>query len=123
MVLVVADPDSGIEVVGIDDRRGAFVAASHLLSLGHRSVAFIDAARPLGNREKYEGYEAALKTKGIAVDPRLVVNPHGHAATDGYRAMQELAIRGPLPGSLFASNDSLAIGALGCCRANGVRVP
>jgi LacI family transcriptional regulator len=123
IVLLVADPDAGIDVVGIDDRRGAFKAVAHLLALGHRAIAFLDAARPLGNSEKYEGYEAALRTRDIAVNPALVVSPRGHRATEGYHALSELMSRGPRPTALFASNDSLAIGALRWCRDNGLKVP
>ena len=123
LVLLVADPDAGIDVVGVDDRRGAYNAVMHLVGLGHRAIAFLDAARPLGNSEKYEGYEWALRSKGVPVDPKLVINVRGHAATDGHRAVGELFDRGRRPTSLFASNDSLAIGALRWCRDNRVRVP
>lgn len=123
VVLLVADPDAGLDVVCIDDRRGAFKATSHLVSLGHRAVAFLDAARPLGNSEKYDGYAAALAAGGIAVDPDLVVDARGHAATEGFHAAGRAMSRAPRPTALFASNDSLAIGALRWCRVNGVRVP
>src|SRR4249920_3007919 len=33
VVLLVADPDAGIDVVGIDDRRGAYKAVKHLIGL------------------------------------------------------------------------------------------
>jgi LacI family transcriptional regulator len=123
VVLLVADPDAGIDVVGIDDRRGAYKAVSHLIGLGHRAVAFLDPARALGNGEKYDGYAGALRDAGIAIDQRLVVDPHGHRATEGYRALGELMDRGKRPTALFASNDSLGIGALRWCSDHQVGVP
>src|ERR1700738_493894 len=73
IVLLVADPDAGLDVVGIDDRRGAHTAVQHLVGLGHRRIAFLDAARPLGNSEKYDGYAAALGEAGLAPDRQLVI--------------------------------------------------
>ena len=123
VVLLVADRDAGIDVVGIDDRRGAYKAVKHLVGLGHREIAFLDAARALGNSEKYDGYAAALGEAGIAPDRHLVTDPHGHRATEGYSALAELMSRRKRPTALFASNDSLAIGALRWCRDHGVAVP
>jgi LacI family transcriptional regulator len=123
IVLLVADPDAGIDVVGIDDRRGAYKAVRHLIGLGHRDIAILDAARALGNREKYDGYASALSEAGIGLDQHLVIDPRGHRATEGYGALGELMGRRKMPTAIFASNDSLAIGALRWCRDNGVGVP
>jgi len=123
IVLLVAPPGAAIDVVSVDDRRGAEIAVAHLVGLGHRRVAFIDAASALGNREKYEGYEAALRRGGIAIDPQRIVDSRGHGATEGYKATGELMRAKPRPTGLFASNDLLAIGALRWCQDHGVRVP
>jgi len=84
--------------------------SSHLLSLGHRAVAFIDAAAA-GKQREDEGYEGWRSGPKASRHPRLVVNPHGHALTDGYERCRISDAR-PLPGSRFASKHSLAIGAL-----------
>jgi LacI family transcriptional regulator len=123
VVLLVADPDAGIDVVGIDDRRGAQKAVQHLVGLGHRRIAFLDSARPLGNSEKFDGYAAALGEAGLTPDRHLVIDPHGHRATEGYRATGALMGRRKRPTALFAANDSLAIGALRWCADNRVLVP
>lgn len=123
IVLLVADPDAGIDVVGIDDRRGAHKAVKHLIGLGHRDIAFLDSARAHGNTEKYDGYASALAGAGIALDPRQIIDPRGHQATEGYRAFAELMSRRKKASAVFAANDSLAIGALRWCRDNAVRVP
>jgi LacI family transcriptional regulator, galactose operon repressor len=123
IVLLVAQSDAAIDVVSVDDRRGAEIAADHLVALGHRRVGFIDAASSLGNREKYDGYTSALRRGGIDLDPALIVDPRGHGATEGYRVLDELMRARPRPTALFASNDLLAIGALRWCRDHGVRVP
>ena len=123
IVLLVADPDAGIDAVGIDDRNGACKAVSHLAGLGHRRIALLDAARPLGNSEKYDGYCAALEAASLPVDPRLVLDLRGHTATAGYEALADLDRRSLHPTAIFAANDLLAMGALRWCGDHGLRVP
>ena len=84
VVLLVGDPDSGIDAVCIDERRGAYKATRHLIDLGHRRIALIDSSHPLGNTEKREGYRQALDEAGIAVDPALLIDPEGHAVAHGF---------------------------------------
>ncbi len=48
VVLLVGDPDAGIDAVCIDERRGAYKAARHLIDVGHRKIGFIDSANPWG---------------------------------------------------------------------------
>jgi LacI family transcriptional regulator len=123
IVLLVADPDAGLDVVCIDERLGAFTAVSHLLALGHKRVGILDPAKSLGNSEKADGYARALKKYGLAVDPTLVIDPRGHGPASGYDGMSELMQGRRPPTAVFAGNDRLAIGAIRWCRERGVRVP
>ncbi len=124
IVLLVDDPTRRLDVVSVDDRRGAEIATDHLVGLGHRRIAFLDAGSPLGNPEKLEGFRKGLAQGGIRFDARLVLDPHGHSAAEGYAAFAAfLARRGERPTALLVSNDLLAFGALRACREHGVAVP
>lgn len=123
VVLLVGDPDSGIDAVCVDDRRGAYKATRHLIEIGHRRIGIIDTANPVGNLEKREGYEQALTEAGIDVDPGLSVDPQGHSTQSGYYAMDTMMGGRKPPSAVFAANDSLAIGALRWCAKNGRKVP
>lgn len=123
VVLLVGDPDSGLDAVFVDDRRGAYKATGHLIEVGHRRIGFVDSSNPLGNPEKRQGYQQALAESGIDYDPGLVVDPHGHSAVQGYLSMNTLMNMRQRPSAIFAANDSLAIGALRWCQKHGLRVP
>jgi LacI family transcriptional regulator len=123
IVLLVGDPDAGIDAVCMDERRGAYKATRHLLEIGHRRIGIIDGANPLGNTEKREGYQQALAEAGIGFDPELWIDPRGHSVERGYWALDALmSVRKP-PTAVFAVNDSLALGALSWSMKNGFRVP
>ena len=123
VVLLVADPDAGIDAVCIDDRRGAYKAVRHLIDIGHRRIGVIDSSLPLGNLEKLQGYQQALGESGIDFDQSLAIDPEGHRAERGYRAMERLMQAKQRPSAVFAANDTLAIGALRWCQDNKVSVP
>lgn len=113
--------------VSIDDHVAARQAVEHLLSLGHRRIAMIEAVDPespewaqgLG---RTSGYHSALVEAGIAPDPELVVTvPWGGAkAADAMARL--LGLRRP-PTAVYAHSDELAAGALATLRRAGVRVP
>lgn len=123
VVLLVGDPDAGIDAVCMDERRGAYKATRHLIDIGHKRIGIIDSGNPLGNLEKHEGYQQALKEAGIAYDPAIAVDPHGHSVARGYLCMDSLMAVRERPTAVFAANDSLAIGALRWCQKHGLAVP
>jgi LacI family transcriptional regulator len=124
IVLLVDDPGRRLDVVSVDDCRGAEIATDHLVGLGHRRIAFLDAGSPLGNMEKVEGYRQGLAKAGIAYDPALLLDPRGHSAAEAYAAISAfLARESVAPTALLASNDLLAFGALRACRDLGLDVP
>jgi len=123
VVLLVGDPDAGIDAVCIDERRGAYKATRHLIDLGHRRIGLIDSAHALGNPEKREGYRQALEEAGFAVDPALLVDPEGHAVAHGFWGFAQIMALAERPTAVLAANDSLALGGLRWCQRQGVRVP
>ena len=123
VVLLIADPDAGIDGVSVDDRSGGYQATRYLIGRGHRRIGFLDASHPNGNDEKFEGYQQALLESGLGLDRDLVVPTNGHYAREGYFAL-DLLMNGPKrPTAVFTDNDSLALGALRWCHKHGVRIP
>jgi LacI family transcriptional regulator len=123
VVLLIAGPDAGVDVVSVDDRSGAHRATRHLIDLGHRRIGVFDPWHASGNTEKLDGYRQALDEADLPFDPALIVATTGHYATHGYYALDNLmSIKDP-PTALFSHNDSLAFGALRWCHRHGRRVP
>ena len=67
-----------LPIIGVVDGsfEGARALTRHLLTLGHRRVAFLGIRnRDLSNPWKFAGYRAALLEKGLPVDENLVATP------------------------------------------------
>lgn len=123
VVLLVRDPDAGIDAVCMDERAGAFKGTAHLINNGHARIALIDGAATRGNTEKQEGFLNAHRQLGLTHDPRLMIDPAGNSVAAGYWAMDDLVGRKLGLSAVFCSNDSLALGVLSYCTRNGLQVP
>lgn len=123
LVLLVADPDAGMDAVGVDERRGAYKATRHLIELGHRRIGLIDGAAARGNHEKRDGYRQALDEAGIGPDEALMIDPQGRSVMAGHAAMAALWASGNKPTALLAATDTLALGVLRWAQEQGLHVP
>jgi len=93
---------------------GSFSAVNHLISLGHRRIAFIGgscSASPRGDRER--GYLLAHEEAGIPVDPALNIptNISLHEGSEAIRELLERRLSDP-PTAAFCYNDSIAYGVV-----------
>jgi len=123
VVLLVADPDSGIDTVSVDDRSGARSATAHLIAEGHTRIGIVESGTRRGNPEKLQGYQKALEDAGLPFDPGLHAVPPASTAIEGHAAMEKLAPRKTGCTALFCANDALAMGAMSWCRHHGIAVP
>src|SRR5580700_439873 len=116
--------------VSIDNAFGIGKAIHHLVSLGHREIAFIKGPEGSGDtEERWNAVLATCKTLGLRVDPRLTVQlerlePPGTRHAEGGRiAAQDLLRRGKPFTALVAFNDVSALGAMTALREGGHKVP
>lgn len=116
--------DGPVSSVGIDNERGGYDATAHLADLGHERIAMLAGSFKTSDRSRhrYEGYLRCLRERGLAADPALVVEiPYGlEHCRQGVARLMEAA---EPPTAIFASNDLMAIGAMGELRARSLSVP
>jgi LacI family transcriptional regulator len=119
----VGEPDPGIPSVGATNWSGALSATEHLVSLGHRRIAFLGGPSRLQcSRARLDGYRSAMVGAGLAVPAELVKegdfsHEAGEAATNALLDLDDP------PTAIFAGNDQQALGAYQALRARGLRIP
>lgn len=121
-VLALRSDGKSLSSVG-DDRMGGYLAARHLLDLGHRRIGIIAGpSYASSSRRRVEGYRQALAEAGVEAPSELEV-----ASTFGIDSGADAAehlMRLPCPPTaIFAVNDNTAIGALSTLTRMGLRVP
>ena len=113
----------GLYSLDFNDYEGARLATHHLLSIGHRRIAFIsgDPVHP-DAMERLRGYKSALKAARVPFDPVLVL-PGKFQEESGTLAVERLLdSRAPFT-AIFAANDQMAFGAALALYRRGLRVP
>jgi LacI family transcriptional regulator len=114
----------GILVVSVDNRNGAKQAVQHLMKQGKRKIGIITG--PIAwweARERYIGWQDALKEAGLPVSPSLEFKIDDWSSANGERGMRALLEQTPDIDAVFASSDQIALGALGVAHQLGCRVP
>ena len=116
------EPTHAANLVASDDRQGGTLAVEHLLSLGHRHIAYIGPADRASSLHRRAGYAAALEYAGVVCDPALIETV-GEGANPGELATFRLLAHRPRPTAIFCYDDMTAVGALRAVRALQLRVP
>jgi len=113
----------------VDNTEGARSALEHLLSLGHRKIAFIRGPRQLSDTEpRWRGVRALAREHELELDPKLILDlPESRdpfsSFEDGFKLTQELLHRRRPFTALMAFDDMTAFGAIRALAKAGVRVP
>jgi LacI family transcriptional regulator len=115
--------DEAYDSINVDNFGGAYEMTDHLLSAGHRRIAFIRGPNDnFDAEERLRGYRSALSEHGV--QPQLAWEMEGDfTKAGGERATRELLELRPRPTAVFGANDSTAIGVLSAVRAAGWSVP
>lgn len=116
----------GASFLTVDNIRGGYMAAKHLLDLGHRKIAYIGR-----NMERLTGFRQAFTENGFNHDPDLVLVDHneinvvvGEDVIDlGFSLTQKILKDNPEITAIFAHNDLAALGAMAAASEMGYRIP
>jgi DNA-binding LacI/PurR family transcriptional regulator len=106
-----------------DDANASCELTRHLISLGHREIAFLTGppAAPWA-QERFEGYRRALREAGIPSDDRLVFTA-GATLEDGRKAVLQMLNESAAATALQTASDLVAIGAAQILCQQGLRIP
>ncbi len=116
----------GVTNIVLNHRTAAEAALRHLVSLGHRHIAFLRGQAFSSDTEaRWDAIRAAARKLSLPIHPENVAQLEGDSPSPevGYTAAKKLvSSREPFT-ALFAFNDISAIGAVRAFREAGWRVP
>ncbi|MGZ9585119.1 GntR family transcriptional regulator [Paenibacillus marinisediminis] len=113
-----------------DNRRGGYLAAQHLIELGHRRIAYVSSIGieyRTSVRDRYFGYCQALKEHSVRFVPELVIcDFYRQLSSDNemcfYQDMaRALIARGAT--AVVTEHDQLALVMMSACLKGGIRIP
>jgi LacI family transcriptional regulator len=102
---------------------GGHAATEHLVSQGHRRIAFINGEPWMeAAKDRLKGYRRALATADLPLDPGLVCDGDWMSGS-GFDHTLRLMKQPHPPSAIFCANDLMALGALEALKQLGLRVP
>ncbi|MCU4677248.1 LacI family transcriptional regulator [Catenovulum sp. 2E275] len=113
----------GIHKVMVDDEEGARKATQHLIDLGHKRIAVITGnENTTTNANRLAGYRKALRTSGIQIDDKLVMQGN-YQIDSGVEQTKKLLLFKDRPTAIFCFCDLMAMGAIKVLHDHGYSVP
>lgn len=114
------DADCDVLSVDVDGALGTQMAVDHLMTRGHREIAFLGwppSSGPSGNR--MHGWQRAMRTHGLT--------PVHHTqamdtVSDSTEAALWLLDRSPRPTAIVAASDTFAMGCYAAARQRGLDI-
>jgi DNA-binding LacI/PurR family transcriptional regulator len=131
-VKVIMSGDTEADIKKVSSIESDYVEAmdniiAHLVSLGHRNIAFISG---LSRNHKFDmripGYLKALEKYKIDIGEKLLFDgtpPYTTDIEDGVRQTNRLIDSGLEFSAIACLNDLMAIGAIKACQQSGLRIP
>lgn len=102
-----------------DNHGGAAAGVEHLISLGHRRIAFLGHGKSISTeRERHNGYRDALRRAGLSEDLDLVRHDL-ESIEDAEAATAAIFTNEDSATALFTARNILTIGAIRALRALG----
>jgi len=104
-----------------DNVEGAMTAVRHLVSHGHRRIAFLGDLTSIATaQDRYAGYLAVMRETGLPADTAIVRHDL-HTAEAAEAAVTALLRGSDPPTALFSSQNLVTLGAVRALRACGAQ--
>ena len=115
--------DTEVDVVLVDNEKGAFSAVDYLIKSGYKRIAYIAGLPTIpSSRFREKGYRRALEENGLVVDDVLI--RHGNSKHEsGVELCRELLELPNPPDALFTGNNLITLGALETIHRKKLRIP
>ncbi|MBT1193340.1 LacI family DNA-binding transcriptional regulator [Rhodococcoides kroppenstedtii] len=119
--------DRGVEIpcdqVAPENVESAARLTEHLLDLGHRRIAVVRGLAGItSSTERVDGFFRAMADRGVAIDPRHVLDGHSRV-DDAEHAVREVLSAPDRPTAIVSLNNSMTIGTVKAARALGLDIP
>lgn len=113
--------NTSVTSVKVDNFKGGYDAARHLIELGHKEIAHIKGSAPfLSSKEREAGFLHAMQEAKLVP---FAMEQGDFSISSGYRIASAWIQEGKLPTAVFAADDLTAIGVMDALKNNGLRIP
>ncbi len=115
--------EEDVSSVDVDNFKGGYLAAEHLIGLGHKKIGVMLASLDMKESvDRLKGFREAHQKAGLGVsDDHVKIVDYQYKA--GYQTMKQWIESGSEITAVFCASDTIAMGALLAARELGKQVP
>ncbi|WP_181833844.1 LacI family DNA-binding transcriptional regulator [Acidipropionibacterium virtanenii] len=110
-----------IDWVTSDDQQGMDAVVDHLVSLGHRDIAYLSSSIDASGSARIDAFIQACEGRGVG--EHVQVHTAGITENDGARGVEQMLAGNRRATAVVAFNDRCALGAMEALHRRGVRIP
>lgn len=116
-------PRSGLHRVITDEYTGAKLATQHLISLGHKNIAFLGGYAHMNTTaQKVRAFRKVMRENKLDINEEWIL--HGDFSVEsGKDLMNDLIDMKKRPSAVFCVNDFTAVGAVKSAINRGLSIP
>jgi LacI family transcriptional regulator/LacI family repressor for deo operon, udp, cdd, tsx, nupC, and nupG len=112
-----------VDVIVVDNEKGAYDAVSLLIKKGHKRIAYIGGLPQIPTtHQRKNGYIKALENKNITIDKNLIRLGNSKQESGKDITKKLLKLKYP-PTAIFTGNNLITLGALETIHAMNLRIP
>jgi LacI family transcriptional regulator len=106
--------------VASDDHRGAYMVTRHLVTLGHKRIAYLGFSKSRRDEERMGGIKECLAAHGMSLQ---VYDGSAPSALEGERICSSIMLGSEHPDALICYNDLMALGFMKAAQILGFKLP
>lgn len=107
----------------MDNFKAGYLAAMHLIELGHQHIGYIHGQQnSSASEQRFLGYCQAMRNFGLAIKEEILLDGDLKMES-GYQNAKKIAAMQKKPSGIIVSNDMAALGFLAGCEEEGVKIP
>jgi LacI family transcriptional regulator len=107
-----------------DDEFGIKLAFEHLVTLGHRRIAYVGGPMRMSTSyARYQAFLGASRAHGIPINRALIVNAAALTEQSGRAAVDQILSQGASVTAILTANDRLALGCYDALREKHLGCP
>jgi len=106
--------------VASDDHRGAYMVTRHLVTLGHKRIAYLGFSKSRRDEERMGGIKECLAAHGMSLQ---VYDASAPSALEGERICSSIMLGSEHPDALICYNDLMALGFMKAAQILGFKLP
>lgn len=101
-----------VDRVFCDDLKGGYLAAKHLLDLGHQRIGVLTVKDSTTSSLRLEGCRQAFSEVGNGIATEYFIDVSDFSEGSGYTGAKIMLMREERPTAIIASNDIMAMGVM-----------